>query len=369
MMSNTPYQYNRFAQIYASNLVTVSQNPLGKLVWSGSKMGWSDDGVNTFTFAAGSSGLNASTTKGIGISNSLIYVNASTTKGLAFDSSGKVYINASSTKYLKFSNGLLYWDSVGFLNATNLVTGKFEVPTPTVSSMATPKSYVDNGLLYGVATGTTSGTVSTGTAIYITPTGALAVTDTGAASSTFQFIGIANYTTSTGKTISYSQIGDTNCHLSGLKTGMWYYLSGSGGVLATTPVANKYARIGLAKSTTCLYITPPIYYTSGIQDATAATDYVIATGFYPAKITLYAASDNGGSKQGSIGSEANGSWQVQSGSSGYVYYDSGNAIYVADTGGGVIGTISARTSNSFTIHIATKTATNGANIRWMASSE
>ena len=109
ILSNTPYQYNRFAELYNTAMTKVVQNPLGKLVWNGSNMGWSDDGVNTYTFAAGGSGLAASTTAGIGITASKIYVNignglyfvagkltAKLGSLLTFTPSGAIQVNTST---------------------------------------------------------------------------------------------------------------------------------------------------------------------------------------------------------------------------------------------------------------------------------
>lgn len=59
---------------------------------------FSDDGSNTTNLATSSAaGLSASTTAGIGITNSLIFVNASTTQGVAFGADGKLYVKTSST--------------------------------------------------------------------------------------------------------------------------------------------------------------------------------------------------------------------------------------------------------------------------------
>ena len=52
----------------------------------GGQMGYFD-GLNSYTFAQGSSGLTASSTKGIGITDSKIHINASSTGGLEFNSS------------------------------------------------------------------------------------------------------------------------------------------------------------------------------------------------------------------------------------------------------------------------------------------
>jgi hypothetical protein len=70
-MSDVPYYYNRFVDRYTTQTVAGDKrftganvgigSGTGFILDTGAGLGWSDDGLNTFTFAAGSSGLTAST--------------------------------------------------------------------------------------------------------------------------------------------------------------------------------------------------------------------------------------------------------------------------------------------------------------------
>lgn len=116
IMSNTPYYYNRFVDIPSSQVISGIKNfvsgvtiggsgATGKIAWNGSALTWTNDGVSTYTFdSAAPSVLAASSTKGIGITDSKIYILASSTQGLSFDSNGKLFINTSSTAGLAFDS-------------------------------------------------------------------------------------------------------------------------------------------------------------------------------------------------------------------------------------------------------------------------
>ena len=84
----------RFCFMKAS---TTSTSPC--ITWNGSQLGFSDGAGNSYTFVTTSgSGLAASTTKGIFVTDGLIGVNASTTQGMAFGVDGKLYQKTSSTR-------------------------------------------------------------------------------------------------------------------------------------------------------------------------------------------------------------------------------------------------------------------------------
>ncbi len=65
-----------------------------------------NDGVNSYDITSGGSGLSASTTRAIGITNSAIYVNASSTRGFDYDSNGALYLKDGT-------NSGIYFDSSG----------------------------------------------------------------------------------------------------------------------------------------------------------------------------------------------------------------------------------------------------------------
>ncbi len=153
IMTDAPYFFNRFVDtstdqsIAGEKTVTDSLfsfgDGTGQIVWNGSNMGWSDDdGSNTYTFVAGGSGLSASSTKGIGITDSKIWLNASSTYGLAFDAGGKLYINASSTAsnnggFMKFTGNKLYWDYPSLLSKANTWTGIQTIASGAFSGVVT----------------------------------------------------------------------------------------------------------------------------------------------------------------------------------------------------------------------------------------
>lgn len=86
---------------------------------------YSDDGLNTIDFAtSSSSGLSASTTRGIGITNSQIHINASSTTGMTFDSNGYLYQLVSSTLALES-------DSQGIKINTSTLVNLIATTTPT----------------------------------------------------------------------------------------------------------------------------------------------------------------------------------------------------------------------------------------------
>lgn len=115
IMSNVGPFYNRFVDVYTAQTIngqkrfgntttTFGATGSGGVVYfSGlSKLGYTNDGVSNFTFDAGSSGLTASTTKGIFVTASQIGVMLSTssTNLLSFDLSGGLLMSASSSAFL-----------------------------------------------------------------------------------------------------------------------------------------------------------------------------------------------------------------------------------------------------------------------------
>lgn len=92
-------------KLYFKN--TASTSTSAYLRFANGQLGWSDNGTDTFTFAQGGSGLTASTTKGIGITDSKIHVNASSTRGFDYDANGELYLKDGSNSGIYFdSNGI-----------------------------------------------------------------------------------------------------------------------------------------------------------------------------------------------------------------------------------------------------------------------
>lgn len=84
------------------------------------RIGYSD-GISTYTFADGSSGLLASSTKGIGIENSRIHIIASSTLGMAFDNNGSLYQKTSSTGGILADSLGLYVDTSDDFSFTSAI--------------------------------------------------------------------------------------------------------------------------------------------------------------------------------------------------------------------------------------------------------
>lgn len=145
IMSNTPYFYNRFVDItaaqtirgvktFVNNIITQGSITTGNtglkvgasnagIGFNGTDLTWTSDGSNVYSFsAAAPSILLASSTRGIGITDSKIYVNASTTA-------------SNNGGYLKFgsSDGKLYWDVTSFLAKTGLSFASFSYQTASTT--------------------------------------------------------------------------------------------------------------------------------------------------------------------------------------------------------------------------------------------
>jgi len=406
IMTDAPYFFNRFVDRSTDQTISGEKtiadslfsfgDGTGQIVWNGTNMGWSDnDGTDTYTFVAGGSGLSASSTKGITITDSKILINASSTYGLAFDSGGKLYINASTTDsntggFLNFTGNKIYWDYPALIAKDNTWTGEqtFSVTTTfsaeadissdnlqitgTADSANDAVNYntLNMRILEGSATGTAKLAVTEGRAIWVSSTSTLAHTSTAAASSTFQFVGIALNSAAVGAEVRYARPGETACGLSGLVPGMNYYLNGTAGEISTTP-GTYFARIGRASSATCLLVIQPQFIISGSQSIASATTFTQTTGFYPVKIRIWAVySTAGGANYGSsIGDETNSCMTISTGSGG-VTYQSDLAWYIYQHAGAGsprvdnAGTISSRTASGFVLTCSTYAETG--TVYWQA---
>lgn len=247
--------------------------------------------------------------------------NTTSTLYYSIDGVSDLELNASGTTYgvqsgggISLTNGLLSiktsdpqtWTGAWTLN--NQVTvgagvGALYVPTPTDAANPTPMNYVNSQTWLGTATGTAGMAITAGLALYASPTSTLLLTNTSVNTSTFHFVGIAQEAASTGATFKYSRPGATVCGLSGLTPGANVYLNGTAGQISATPAA-KFARIGLALSSTCVQLMSPKYSLSGSRSVNATGSNFEATGFYPARVTVSAGPDGASASGGSVGSEA-----------------------------------------------------------------
>lgn len=181
IMSNVGPFFNRFVDIYTTqdvngwksfkNTTTTFGGETGGIVWfdGTDKLGYTNDGVSSFTFDSGSSGLTASTTKGVFVTASEIGVNigssggVSLANGLTF-SSGALSVAPSSTAFL-------FIDSDGRLAVSSTALA--------ASSSIAPPGYYGDGSAGASTTvaGTTTLTGDVYLTTYVVSTGTTLVTN------------------------------------------------------------------------------------------------------------------------------------------------------------------------------------------------
>lgn len=170
IMSNTGPFYNRFVDIYTTqrvnglktfaNATTTFGDSTGSIIWMGgatNKLGWTDDGINTFTFAAGSSGLTASSTKGICVIASQIGINVGSSCGVSLGG-GLTFSGAGALNVAPSSTALLFIDSDGRLAVSSTALGS----SPSI----VPPGYFGDGS--GGASTTAVGTTTLTGDVYFT---------------------------------------------------------------------------------------------------------------------------------------------------------------------------------------------------------
>lgn len=153
IITNIGQFYNQYVSVdgnqQVNDLKTFSSGQIGftgtrKIIDNGTNLGWTDNGVDTYTFAAGGSGLTASSTKGIGITDSKIYVNASSTTGMSFDANGALYQKINSSSGVEYASG-----SAGIGINTSTLVSLIATSTPTAGKIVETGAtqYIDNGWL------------------------------------------------------------------------------------------------------------------------------------------------------------------------------------------------------------------------------
>lgn len=174
IITNIGQFYNQYVSVdgnqQVNDLKTFSSGQIGftgtrKIIDNGTNLGWTDNGVDTYTFAAGGSGLTASTTKAIGITDSKIYVNASSTTGMSFDANGALYQKINSSSGVEYASG-----SAGIGINTSTLVSLIATSTPTAGKMVmtSSTSHIDLGWIPTSTLGYTLITSSTG-AIWDSP--------------------------------------------------------------------------------------------------------------------------------------------------------------------------------------------------------
>ncbi len=347
------------------------------------KWQFSDDGLNTITFATSSaSGLSASTTAATFITDSQVGTYTSST---ASPNGGYIAIaQQADGKYrVYFDSPLFLSTPQTFSNINGTSSGNFTVNSPTSSRDAVNKGYSDssvaNSVAFGQATGTAQVAITAGQAVWLSATSSqIMVTDTTAPSSTYQFIGIAAANAAAGATVTYTKPGGINCNQSGLTAGLGYYVNGATGGLATSP-GTYIARIGIATSASCVQVMTPQLVATGSFMVNATGNYLATTtAFYPAHITLTTACKSGGSLDTftanfgmSIGDESNTATHV--GHNG-TNYGGGHSptlairLYCANATP-IQGTVASRSTAGAVINISNAGGGGAGLVTWKATSE
>jgi hypothetical protein len=222
---------------------------------------------------------------------------------------------------------------------------------------------------FGYTTVTAGETVTAGQGAYAKAADSRAWKSQGTTDeATFNFIGVFADAGNAGDTVRLVPPGGV-LTTTGLTAGAYYFVSDTAGTLATTP-GTRFARVGLALSTTRLLVLVPKYKVSSTQNIGSATTFVQTTGFYPARITVRAASTSIGVAGGSIGDDtntciafrllgANNDANARGGEAWYVYDRSAETLKSA-------GTITSLTATGFTLSCSTYVST--VSIQWTAES-
>jgi len=319
--------------------------------------------------------------------------NSTSTLYYSIDGVSDLQLNASGTTYgvqsgggINLTNGLLSiktsdpqtWTGAWTLNNQVTVSagsGALYVPTPTDVANPVPLNYAQNLVALGQATGTAQVAITAGQALWVSATSSqIMITNTGVASSTFQFIGIAASTTSAGQTVTYTKPGGINCNQSGLTPGFNYFLNGSAGQVSST-AATLQARIGKATSATCMQVLSPRFSRTGSFTISGTGNYVQDVGFYPARMLIRAAKSSSFTAGDgiSIGDDTNTSVYYGNNNTNFGGgYDASNAIHVNVGGAGAaaaVGTVSARDAYTSTINISSTGNAGNITILWTAYSE
>jgi len=401
IMTDAPYFFNRFVDRHSNQSVSGEKtitdglfsfgDGTGQIYWDGTNMGWSDnDGVDTYTFASGGSGLTASSTKGITITDSKILINASSSKGLAFDLNGKLYINASSTNsntggFLNFTGNEIYWDYPALMAKDNSWSGDqvfagintFSATTTFNANVSTTadylqinsdansandavrQSYLKAEIAKGYTTGIAGETLVAGNWVYLKASdGKLWKADTDADESTYSFVGCVVVGGAADATVYYARPGDIATGLTGLTAGTYYHLTGSAGAIATTP-GTRFAKVAQALSTTTARVIEPKFVRSGKVTVANNSSEVVTTGFYPARIIILGSKTAGGAAGAlSVGSDENDCMSLIGNGEGRAWRD--DYTY---------GTVSAKSATGFTLTQPNISSGVSGYIQWTAFSE
>lgn len=221
---------------------------------------------------------------------------------------------------------------------------------------------------FGYFTAIAGETVTAGQGAYAKASDSRAWKTAGTANeSTFNFIGVFADSGTAGGTVRIVPPGGSFT-TTGLTAGSYYFITDTAGTLGTTP-GTRFARVGLALSTTQLLVTVPKYKASGTQSVTSATTFAQTTGFYPAKVSVRSASATGNIAGGSVGDDTNTcvAFRMKGANNDAVSF--ANAWYVYDINATSLrnaGNVTTKTSTGFTLDCTTYAST--VDVQWTAES-
>lgn len=325
----------------------------------------SNDGTSTFDISAGGSGLTRG--PGVDVVASAITLDVRTSGGLRNNQgTGSAQCDVDPTVVARLDTANA-WAAVQTVSADNL-----QISSDADSANdAVRNSLMDARIPAGAVTGTSGEAISVGQGVYVKASDSKYYKTAGtAAESTFSFAGVA-LTAAAGADTSFTFAPPGHIvTTSGLTAGAFYFVTDTAGTLGTTP-GTRFARVGLALSTTQLLVTVPKYKASGTQTITSATTFVQTTGFYPGVISIRAARPDDGFKSGaSVGDDANTCIAFRMvGANNDAVSISDKAWYVYDINATLLenaGEVSARSATGFTLNCTTYSST--ANVQWTAES-
>jgi len=233
-----------------------------------------------------------------------------------------------------------------------------------------------DGFMY--ITGTSGEAINAGQGVYIKASDSKLYKSVGTGDeSTFSFVGVAADTVGAADlTLRVAPPGSIFA-TTGLTAGAYYFVSDTAGTLATTP-GTRFARVGLALSTTRLLVTTPKYIVRGSFTVSGTGNTTVTTGFYPAHIQIRSGLNVGvaDTARCSIGDDSNSCVLVGSAAANGNSVDASNAAKIWLSGGTTVllaGTVSAKSATGFTFNTGTYSTNGGQfsnhSIQWAAFSE
>lgn len=277
--------------IYAQN--ADASKPFVRYDATTSKWLISNDGTSTFDIAAGGSGLTRG--PGVDVVASAITLDVRSSGGLRNNQgTGSVQADVDPAIVARLDTANT-WGAVQTFTADQVQLST----DPDSDNDAVRNSYMKLKISSGAVSGTSGEAITAGHGVYVKVSdGKLYKTDGTTDESTFKFVGIALETVGAADTaVTYAPPGHTVTGLSGLTAGSYYFITDTAGTLGTTP-GTRFARVALAVSTTALQVVTPKYVVSGNFSFTATGDNAVTTGFYPARVTIRAVTDDTGGGTG-----------------------------------------------------------------------